>query len=322
MVKKNRKAYSLLELSIVITIISILITGAMTTAVSNINSANVRNTKAKLDALYKAFGSYTSINKKLPCPADLTDREGEANYGAAVGTDGTCSGTGVFTSIENPNLVYGMVPVKALGLANDMAKDSFGSKIVYIIDKNFTAAANFSAYPNFAEDNFSIKMLENDTNNIQIDEKLGTTTRTAYTNAMIVLISYGPNKYGAYGANSTTRNANSPDSDEITNGLDGSDEFNYYLISKSVSSDIFDDIMLYTNTRVFLSDFDLYRLLPCTNSGDEANYPNSPLNSKNAWFGQEVYGNNCPSPDYKKYHSKKCGPVGVWVVMTSCTMPN
>jgi len=54
MPEKKRSAYSLLELSIVIVIISILITGAMTTAVGSISNAKVKITKDRLQIIYKA----------------------------------------------------------------------------------------------------------------------------------------------------------------------------------------------------------------------------------------------------------------------------
>lgn len=170
---KKKKAYSLLELSIVIVIISILISGVMTTAVGNINYAKTKVTKDRIQVLYKALGNFVATNGRLPCPAGLTVLKTNATYGTSIGAAGTCSGSGVYTSTANTNLVYGMVPVATLGLSKEMGEDGFEDKISYVVDKNFTAAANLNSAPNFTQVNFSIYTVANVGNNITVYEKNG-----------------------------------------------------------------------------------------------------------------------------------------------------
>ena len=338
MLKKKRTAYSLLELSIVIVIISILITGAMTTAVGNISNAKSKVTKDKLQAIYKALGNFVATNGRLPCPASIILLKSDVNYGTSAATPGDCSASvayppppsGVSQSSVYSNLVFGMVPAVTLGLSKDMAEDGFEDKIAYVVSKNFTASANLSASPNFTQTNFSINTVTNSNNNIFVIENSGSSTIHPATNGVFVLISYGPNKKGAYGINSTTRNAASSDAYEIENGIEdmaagGSGiEKDFYSVARN--SDTFDDIILYSNPGQMVAEFDLYRLLPCNNNLD-ANYNTNVTPTAandlawNAWFGQVVYGKPCTGSDFDKNYVKKCGAAGTWIVMNTCTLP-
>ena len=69
--KNNKTAYSLLELSIVILIIAILISGAMTMSVGTLNNAKNKATQDKIAEIYKSLGNFLLANKRLPCPASL-----------------------------------------------------------------------------------------------------------------------------------------------------------------------------------------------------------------------------------------------------------
>ncbi len=331
---KTRKAYSLLELSIVITIISILITGAMSTATSTINSSKNKVTRQKLEIIYKAIGNFVSANGRLPCPANLTLLESGASYGQEVSgcSSMTSNANGIFVSATSPNLIYGMVPVTTLGLSNNFGEDEFETKISYVIDKNFTTSANQSVAPDLSQSNFSTQAMVNTSNNITIAEKDGSTQFNPLTNAFIVLISHGANKGGGYPVNSASQNAAPADADELSN-IGGSSSFDNIFISVSRNSERFDDMMIYSNPRIFVTEFNLFRLIPCNRmanyalppsigSNPDSNYPNS-NSGGNAWFSQTIVGNGCSgSGDIDKFHSKKCGPFGQWIIQSSCSLPN
>ena len=101
--------------------------------------------------------------------------------------------------------VEGMVPTKALRLPDDYAFDGWGRRIMYALDKRFTAASAFTTIP--ATDT---------TARITINDASGhpKTTRAGYA-----LISFGPNGHGAYPRNggSTRLTAGSVNADELTN---------------------------------------------------------------------------------------------------------
>ncbi|MBU6140913.1 MAG: prepilin-type N-terminal cleavage/methylation domain-containing protein [Proteobacteria bacterium] len=321
MLKKKRTAYSLLELSIVITIISILISGAMTAAVGNIASAKTKVTKDRMKVIYNALGAFIATNGRLPCPANITLTKSNASYGLSAGNPGVCSGAS--------SLVYGMVPAASLGLSKDIAEDGFESKIVYVVDKDFTASADFTQSPDFSQTNFSTKTgrgASGSDSNITVYEKRGGATITTHSDAVFILISYGANRKGAYGINSATANAgpnpnNPEEADESENSLTN---FDQNFISVSDNSDSFDDIITtYSNAKQMVATFDLYRLLPCNNSLD-ANYNTNAVpdttndTAWNAWFGQIVYGKACLGTDFDKNYTKKCGPNGRWILINNC----
>lgn len=320
--KKTRKtAYSLLELSIVIVIISILISGAMTVAVGNISRAKITLTKNRMQEVYKALGNYVAANGKLPCPANITALKSSTTYGTAATT---CSATSTGVYVSN-NVAYGMVPTLTLGLSKDLAEDGFGSKIAYMVQTNFVNAASVYSPPDFSQtNNFSIAAallgINNTTTGFVVSERIaGGALRAVENNTLLALISYGVNENGAFDANSNTQNTRSADNDEKDNDLAGN-TFDLQLISKSESSDVFDDSILAIGVTEFIAEFNLQRLFPCRNSGsiDAAKYNNGGQYN-NAWYGQTVYGDPCSSYDYNLNYAKKCAANGVWIKQFSCT---
>ncbi len=216
---KFKSAYSLLELSIVIIIISILISGAMSVSVSGVNSAKVRVTKDRMEEIYKALGNYLIANRRLPCPASLRAIEAtDTNYGVEAGTPG-CISTGVYSfegnGIPVVTLVYGAVPVTTLGISNEMAKDAFGSKIVYFMNPSFANAAPADAELINNNDFASAEF----TNIITVFEVPSSTPQIITSDAIMALISHGANKAGAFNANSSTQNPRSSDANEMSNDI-------------------------------------------------------------------------------------------------------
>jgi prepilin-type N-terminal cleavage/methylation domain-containing protein len=316
MMKKNLKktAFSLIEISIVVLIIAILITGSLSSSITAINNTKIKSTRDRMDEIYKALGNYLLVNGKLPCPASILELKPSSTYGTSIGTAGTCSGTGVYSSTTSgaTNLVYGMVPVKTLGLSNDLAEDGFEDKIAYIVDKNFTGA-NFGTAASTAT--------------MTINEIPGSVTKTITDDAIFALVSYGINKSGAFPINSATQIARSSDASETTNDLDSTTSplFDKILISDAKNSDVFDDVVFYKTRNNLLLDFGALSLVPCQagvlslNYGGAANYS----------FAQGSYNQlvvsttQCPT-GYRSttnYPTRRCGAFGVWdsVAINPCT---
>ena len=319
MMKKNLKktAFSLIELSIVVLIIAILITGSLSSSITAINNAKVKSTRERMDEIYKALGNYLLTNGKLPCPASLLElKSSSSNYGTSVGEGGVCSGTGVYISTTSgvTHLAYGMVPVKALGLSNDLAEDGFESKIAYIVDKNFTKSEIFGTTTSTAT--------------MTIKETPGSVTQTITDNAIFALVSYGINKSGAFPIDSATRIARSTSDSEKTNDFDIVDTnvvFDKILISDDKSSDVFDDIVFYKTRNSLLLDFGALSLVPCLAAtpsltfGTAANYQFA-----KGYYNQLVVSSTeCPV-GYKtttRYPTIRCGAFGAWdsVAVNPCT---
>ncbi len=319
------QAFAILQLSIAIVIISILATAILLNSASLVENKKTIKTLNKIDIIYKAIGNYLLANKKLPCPASLKTiiSSDPANYGLSVGSDGDCSANGVYKNISsaNPDLIYGMIPVKTLGLDNQMAEDGFGNKIVYMIDQKFTKNDSVSS-------GFGLTTIAN---NIIIKRNNAGSLITETSEAIFAIISYGSNKYGSFNSNSSAQNTISANSDEQNNVNDNSStldlavNFDNIIIASSNVGSIFDDAVFYKTRNQLVTDFDAMNLIPCktVTSGPDLYI----VNGNNLTWPQTSYGqiaisvDSCPScwrANVLK-PTKICRDFGVWAeVVDSC----
>jgi prepilin-type N-terminal cleavage/methylation domain-containing protein len=313
--KNNRKikAFSLIELSIVIVIISILLTGALSVSITSVNNAKIKLTNDRIDAVYKALGTYLLINKMLPCPAPMNLDRNNAGYGTS-NTGASCTTTaGVYlsTTAGATNLIYGAVPTKTLELPSEFAEDGFGSKIAYILHKDFTTTITATTGGHVVTSPYNPASPI-----IQIKENPAALVTTQY--AILALVSYGANKSGAFGANSTSQNTVSTDTDELDNSpgtITGTGAtFDNTLISVSNNSDLFDDIVFAKTRTQMINDFNALPVIRCTT-------PGAAFTATSADYDQVIYATSaCAAPNDSRRLTKKCTAFGVWIdIVASCT---
>ncbi len=333
--KDSKTGFTLIELSIVILIISILITGGLSVSITALNNAKIKVSRDRMAEIYKALGNYLLINNFLPCPASVLDVKSSSSlYGVAVdNSNSNCSASsigtnGVYSSISSGalNLVYGMIPVSTLGLPSDMAEDGFGNKFAYVLDKRFAIKSGDSgsgyAYKTYG----SITVKENQGN---VDQTILNGAGTSETNsgAVFAIISYGSNQFGAFPANSATRNVRSTDSYEMDNDLGSNSPsdaaFDTTFFSDIKNSDSFDDIVFYKNRNSILLDFNALFLIPCTNStldnldnhADVTNCTSGICTWPTAYYNQIVISNEACSSSYRTTvgnPTKRCNAFGIW----------
>jgi len=312
-----QKAYSLIELSIVLVIISTLVAGALTISVDNLKNDQTRLTKERMDKVYKILGNYIRVNKSLPCPASLTKvKSVDSDYG----TSGNCTTVSGVTAIST-NYILGAVPTLTLGLPSEYAEDGFGNKIVYFVDKRFTIAANLNAAPDFGVTNFSTmanNQLSATPSDLWLIRSNPSGSRQDVTpNAVVGMVSAGQNKLGAYNARSASANATSSDADEATNYNGAAST----MISSSPASNSFDDLVFYKTMKDIIADYpDIMYLVPCDNTNTQ--YING-SNTGDTWYDGIVYSkkNVCPSPNQDLRFSKKCGTNGNFTIQNeSCSV--
>ncbi len=327
MIKKsgnNKKAFTLLELSLVVLIVSILISGGLSVSVTAINNSKIRITKERVNQIYRAMGNYLLVNKKLPCPASLLEtKSSSANYGAE-GSCETSSVAGIYVSPNAPLLNYGMVPTSSLGLAKETAEDGFGNKLIYVLDRTFAQEAGY-AHNKYG----SITIAENQGG---ADQIIVPTAAISNGNdkAAFVIISYGQNQFGAFGTNSSSLNQNSIDVRELDNALGSINEpnFDYKFFSESKSGDSFDDYVFYKTRNNLMVDFNAMSLIKCTasspNADDVSNCENGVCSWPDASYGQIAISKTaCASTHLTTvaYPTKKCLAYGAWQVgsINPCT---
>lgn len=322
-----------MELSLVILIVSILIAGSLSVSMSSIDKARHRESEKRINAIYKAMGSYLLANKALPCPASLLNVKNDSSYGLA-GLSGDCNNiAGVYegSSGNSAELVYGMVPIRTLGLPIEMAEDGFGSKFTYVVSKEFTNPDTSSTDGFGTVDVASIDFSSGSAVSgfISIKEKISGLNFYNDTNsAIFTIISHGRNKYGAVGANSSNKNSSSgSDSLEqenfingsLTSGINQTANFygNNYFVASAIDNEVFDDILFYKTRDQILVDFEALNLIYCPAIVNESydRCVSSLCNWNKATYNQIAPSTTDCSATYDTTvvkPTKRCGAFGVW----------
>lgn len=314
----KRKAFSLIELSIVIVVVSILVAAGLATSVSSINSNRVKITNERIDVIYKALGVFLIKEGRLPCPASLRVIKTNSAYGA----EGVCASgatpaanTGIYQSSTVTDLFYGMVPAAALGLSNDAVEDAWGNKFTYIINYNLTTAASFgsASITNF----LTIREVGSAVQNDIISGANG---------AAFVIISHGANKSGAFNASSSTQNTRATNNEaendaNIGASTGGQVAFDQNIVYSS-GEDTFDDIVFYKSRRELVNDFNMLSLMVCPSTSLSL-YGGTVFYWPASKYGQVVSAAlgspsvPCPATynsgkGTPKYPTRRCGAFGVW----------
>ncbi len=300
MQKKKKTAFSLVELSIVILIVSILVTGSLGISKTAIGNSKAKITKERMDTIYKALTSFVATNRRLPCPALLTVAKGTSTYGNETGTGtGTCTGL-----TPNVNTVYGMIPIKALGLEPNMGEDGFGTKFSYVVDQRFTKQSASTA----SVDGFEIVKAVKAEDGVAISPTLIRVQGPSGTdilpdlNALFVLISHGANKNSGWNATGTAQNPAGAIADETSNSAAS---FDSTFIAYSTDAN-FDDILLFKNKPQLVRDVGL-EFMMCNAAEAKTSTYNWTTNGN---YGCSVCSN---TPNFLK----KCGKYGVWSAVSS-----
>jgi len=156
--------FSLLEMSIVLAIIALIVGSGIAVFMVSLQNRQSSETQNKMRVLQQAIYNYRVAYGRLPCPADATqttDATANNYFGLEAGTlsggvwtpdAGNCSNAGdsAKANFSNGNNVEGMVPTKTLNLADDYAIDAWGGRIMYAVDKNFTATGALVVNPTIA----------------------------------------------------------------------------------------------------------------------------------------------------------------------------
>ncbi|MBL6784817.1 MAG: hypothetical protein ISQ32_00760 [Rickettsiales bacterium] len=179
-----KKAYTLLEQAIAISILAFLVMVMVMISDYQYDVSFYNDTEEKINQIEKSLISHMIRYSKdsnvvfgnpLPCPALITNSINLSTFGKSNSqyddAGGDCLGS-YKTDISNlNNYYYGMVPVRTLGLPDDYAFDSWGRRFLFLINKDIFKSRNQD-------------LLTDD-----------------YSTSLYFIISYGKNGYGAYGKN-------------------------------------------------------------------------------------------------------------------------
>jgi prepilin-type N-terminal cleavage/methylation domain-containing protein len=330
MQKVKKTAFSLIELSVVILIISILAAGTISMSTVAITNAKNKVTRERLDAIYKAMGTFLAKNYHLPCPASLKLTKASSTYGETLDSNDCSSGDGVYSSVTDSMIVYGAVPVAALNLPDEMAEDGFGTKISYIMHSGFA----LQNYPTVLDETIGFSYYNIDSSATDLIKVYQLPSTNRIDNVAFVLLSHGANKYGGFNANSSSQNSTagantheiynalssitdngSPTIDTAAYGVNPSFVGDVTFTATNSSSDVFDDIILFKTRDDIIRELNLGFLAACTQDT-----PNAVDDFPNAYAGQISYRTTaCPSPNADITPSMLCGAyAGTWVAIETC----
>ncbi len=310
------RAMSLLEVSIIITVIGVFISGSLAIATFSLGIKNKETTNSNIEEIYGAIGRFIANNGRLPCPAPLNlDRDSDSQYGIESRSITGCQAVsgGVFNSGQ---IFYGAVPTGSLGIPSTLAEDGYQNKISYIVDSRLanktSEPIDFVNKPSFgaldiASQASIIWVKKRDYSGNLSDDAPNS------SKAIFAIISHGQNGLGSFPATSKIANLNPSNADEQDNYFGNpAGTFNSQIISAAENSDQFDDIVFYKTRESIVFDFSLDSLIACNgNLITDINYPKISV-----FFNEQVNSINF-CPNYQKTYIR-CRAGGVWDLATSC----
>ena len=198
---KNNKGISLIAVALILVVIGASVLLMLSS--NNNNAENIITTQVRLNKIKSSIRTYSNMNQKYPCPAPLKKPLADSAFGLSINENCKTAPTvsnamkcaedltnGIFCPATNSgdNQTWiGAIPVRTLGLADELAFDAWGNRFTYVVNNNSTFVVN---------------------------------TITATNNVNFHAFSHGPNGAGSYTrggvANSRTcpSNASSPDENE------------------------------------------------------------------------------------------------------------
>lgn len=195
--RKKTGGFSLLELSIGLTIVSILAAGALTVGGVVVDQQRFVDTNTRVDDARKALEDYFKVNGRLPCVAPQNIAIGATGYGTelancatgAAATGATIrirtDGSACTAAATDANCVrIGALPVRTLGLSDAAAADDYGNKLFYAVTEDMTDATKVTAA----------------TGRVTIQDGTGAVIAdgSGTTGAAFTVVSPGPDGKGAY----------------------------------------------------------------------------------------------------------------------------
>jgi prepilin-type N-terminal cleavage/methylation domain-containing protein len=195
---RKNAGFTLVEMSISISILSLLIAGGLTIVAKTDEAKRVRITNERLQTIETALAAFVNYQGYIPCPANGLALE----YDSTQGVFGYPSASAVYNSTTHVcsggsvTNYTGMVPTREIGLPDETAYDGWGRKFTYRIGTGLGNATDF------AQETYAGDISITDIYGI---EKTDINKPSPYNfGAAYVIISHGPNGLGAWRRNNTT----------------------------------------------------------------------------------------------------------------------
>ncbi|MFO1434923.1 MAG: prepilin-type N-terminal cleavage/methylation domain-containing protein [Gammaproteobacteria bacterium] len=187
--RENQRGFSLIELAVVLLILSVLLYMGLGALSTTYTTRQYQTTDSRIVTIRSALVNYLRTRNHLPCPdTDFAtpDGTGEDNRATANDESTACAAR------------FGLVPYKDLGIDREVAMDGWNNFFSYKVSNVNPAAVpstnrNWTMYSTTAANEFFVG---NDGG--LSDSATVAALGSGITNAAVIIISHGPNGYGAY----------------------------------------------------------------------------------------------------------------------------
>lgn len=202
---RKHQGFTLIQLSVMVMIAGLVFAAVVPGGRDNSAAMQYQVTQTRIGAVQQAMRTYMATYGHLPCPALGYVDIGTSTFGVAATSGSSCDSTNL---LNNGNTFLGVVPVKTLGLPDQLMFDGFGRRLTYAVDVRTVTNP------------ICLEMQGRGTRGV-LDIRSSAAGATDM-NAMWLLLSHGQDGHGAYPQNGVTNstkriNTGLSDTDTLTN---------------------------------------------------------------------------------------------------------
>ena len=196
----KNKAFTLLEMAIVITVIALISIPAVDFLLLSQRNSDLEKTRSKMSIISAALSQYAKDNNnRLPLPTDINSPliGSNPNQNNLSGIDCYVNADYGFNryQLDNGGGAHGSVPYDELEISAEYAVDSWNNKVEYYVNCSVTTGTRSDLAPTYFVDNVDLDVT------------------APSENATFVLVSHGPDGLGAYNVNTNTKDTTNTDND-------------------------------------------------------------------------------------------------------------
>ncbi len=217
---RSIQGFTLIELAVAIFIIALLLGSILVPLQTQVEQKQISDTNKTLNDVRDALLGYVIAFGNLPCPD--TNNDGIEDFN--VGDTGWCS-------TITASIAYGNLPWQTLGIAST---DVWGNRFRYVIREEYARRSPVATFT-----------LATTVANVRVCQVSTCGVNTLTSSAVLSVLSYGKNGYGATSAITGAANPAPTSADEIVNTTNTRDLVSRIMTPVGSGAGEFDDIVIW-----------------------------------------------------------------------------